>query len=323
MRPSVNRLRTILVRVLAILVTAGAIWFVVRGLDRSVLAAALQSARWSLLLLTSCLAVTHLCVRGIGWWIVMGPVPGRSVSVVEMIRYTIASAAASLLAPFRTAEVLRPWLLRRNHQVPLPQSAGVLLTDKVVEVLGLALVALLLPLLGRPLPLPRLQGSLIGAAIAVTLLMGWLAARRFVRRGGVEGRGTFIKGIRAFNEPRRFAAALGVSVSAWLIDLAAIGCTLASFDIHRGLADLILLLLMVNVALVLPAAPGNIGSLELGATLGAEYLGVDHSHAVAFALVYHAAQLAPLVLLGAFGAIQTLVARSTAGVTPRAPLNPP
>jgi uncharacterized membrane protein YbhN (UPF0104 family) len=98
-------------------------------------------------------------------------------------------------------------------------------------------------------------------------------------------------------------------VIAWLIDLAAIGTTLAAFEIHLPFADLVVLLLFINVALLLPPAPGNIGILELGATLGATYLGVQHTQAVAFALVYHAAQLAPLILLGLFGLLQALAGR--------------
>jgi uncharacterized membrane protein YbhN (UPF0104 family) len=308
MRSTPRNLRAIALRILALAVTVGAIWVIVRGLDRAALASALRAARWGPLLLTSVLSVSHLCLRGIGWHVMLGPTSG--VSLLKNVRYGIAGAAASLLAPFRSAELLRPWLLRRNHGVPLTQSAGVVLADKLVEALGLAIVALPLPLLGRRLPFSRLYAAMILAVVVLAALFGFVGAGRFFGRGGRGGRvGRFIGGIRTFSEPGRFALALAISLIAWLLDLAAIATTLWAFDIRLGVADSLLLLLSVNVALLLPSAPGSIGSVELGATLGAVYLGVAHAKAVAFALVYHAAQLAPLILLALLGLLEGLVRR--------------
>jgi uncharacterized membrane protein YbhN (UPF0104 family) len=299
-------LRTIALQALALAITIFAGWIIVRGLDFGALVSALRSTKRLPLLLTSTFAVSHLCLRGIGWHVMLGPVPGGSA--LRMVRYTIASAAASLLAPFRTAEVLRPWLLRRNHGVPLSQSAGVILADKLVEAVGLALLASSLPLLGRRIPLSGGQAAVISALLAAAVSAGILGAGRvFVR---ISAFTPFLRGIRTFSEPRRFALALAVSVLAWLFDIAAIATTLAAFHIHLPVADLILLLLFINVALLLPSAPGNIGTLELGATLGATYLGIPHTQAVAFALVYHAAQLAPLILLGLFGLVEAVTGRT-------------
>ena len=301
-----------MVRAGAVAVTIGAVWVVARGLDGAALGAALGSARRGLLLLTSCWAVAHLCLRGLGWRVVIGPVRGGST--VKMVYYAIASAAASLLAPFRTAEMLRPWLLRRNHGVPLAQSAGVIIADKLVEALGLLLLASLIPLLGGRLPLTGQQAAIVLALATAIVLIGVFLARRFLLPAG--GLGAFVAGVRIFREPARFVLALAVSLAAWLVDLAALGTTLAAFDIQARLADLIVLLLKVNVALLLPSAPGNIGSLELGATLGAESLGVGHTRAVAFAIAYHAAQLAPLVLLGALGLLRALAGGGGRRATP-------
>jgi uncharacterized membrane protein YbhN (UPF0104 family) len=303
MRQPSRGARAVAVRTLAVVVTAGAVWVITRGLDRAALAAALRSARWGPLFLTSALAVSHLCLRGVGWHVILGPVSGASV--FKNVRYTIASAAASLVAPFRTAEVLRPWLLRRNHGVPLAQSAGAMVADKVVEALALAILALPLPLLGRRLPLSRTQGTVICAVVAAAALIGFLGAGRLFARGGRVGK--FIASIRVLSEPRRFALALAISIVAWLIDLAAIATTLLALGIRPAIADAMMLLLSVNLALLLPSAPGNIGSVELGATLGAVYVGVPHPQALAFALIYHAAQLAPLILIALFGLVEAVV----------------
>jgi len=56
-------------------------------------------------------------------------------------------------------------------------------------------------------------------------------------------------------------------------------------------------LLAVNIAIAVPS-PGNAGTLELGAVLALQAVGVDHNRALAFALLYHSGQVLPVVLLG-------------------------
>jgi glycosyltransferase 2 family protein len=61
----------------------------------------------------------------------------------------------------------------------------------------------------------------------------------------------------------------------------------------------VLVLLAVNLALAFPIAPpGNIGTVEVGATLALVGLGVPKEQALAFGIVYHVLQVAPIGLLG-------------------------
>lgn len=305
--------RTILIRLAALAVTCVAVWIIGRDLDWPTLSAALREARWGGLALASGLAVAHLCLRGVEWSVVMGPVPGAST--FTMIRYTVAGAVASLIAPFRTGEALRPLLLRRNHGVPLARSAGVFLADKLLEGLTLGLVVSPLTLLGRPVlprgPRPAVLAAMVGGAVVVMPLAVRVISPRLARAG-------FATGLEVFRRPGRFGLAVGVSLVAWLLDAAVLATTLSALRLPYGLADLVVLLLSVNAALLLPSAPGNIGSVELGATVGAVYLGVPRGRAVAFALVYHAVQLAPLLLIGATGVLRVLL-RGKAGSSPASP----
>jgi uncharacterized membrane protein YbhN (UPF0104 family) len=67
------------------------------------------------------------------------------------------------------------------------------------------------------------------------------------------------------------------------------------------LAAVCLVLLAVNLALAVPfAPPGNVGTLEVGATLGLMAFGVAKEQALAFAIVYHFLQVVPIGILGIF-----------------------
>jgi hypothetical protein len=52
------------------------------------------------------------------------------------------------------------------------------------------------------------------------------------------------------------------------------------------------------VAILIPSTPGYIGALEIGALVALDLLGVPRPLGVAFALLYHAMQVVPLVLVG-------------------------
>jgi uncharacterized membrane protein YbhN (UPF0104 family) len=55
----------------------------------------------------------------------------------------------------------------------------------------------------------------------------------------------------------------------------------------------------VNLALVMPAPPANLGNFELGAGVALVGLGVERDQAAAFALGLHALQVVPTLLVGA------------------------
>ena len=67
-------------------------------------------------------------------------------------------------------------------------------------------------------------------------------------------------------------------------------------------------LFLVNVAVIIPAAPGQLGTLEAGAVGALVALGHDENAAMAFALLYHAVHLVPATLAG--GVILALARRT-------------
>ncbi len=69
--------------------------------------------------------------------------------------------------------------------------------------------------------------------------------------------------------------------------------------LHLPLSAAFLVLLAVNLALAVPfAPPGNLGTLEVGATLALVGFGVAKEQALAFGIVYHLLQVVPVGLCG-------------------------
>ena len=120
-------------------------------------------------------------------------------------------------------------------------------------------------------------------------------------------------GLTATRHPRALGISLGASLAAWALEIVVIAITLRAAGLHLPVSAAFVVLLTVNLALALPfAPPGNVGTLEVGATLALVGFGVPKELALAFGIVYHVLQVVPVGILGLFFAGRAVRA-TTAG----------
>jgi uncharacterized protein (TIRG00374 family) len=106
-------------------------------------------------------------------------------------------------------------------------------------------------------------------------------------------------GLLASREPRALAASFGVSLVAWTLEVNVTALSMKAVGLDLPLSAIFLVLVAVNLALAFPLAPpGNIGTLEISATLALVEFGVPKEKALAFAVVYHLLQVVPIGILG-------------------------
>jgi uncharacterized membrane protein YbhN (UPF0104 family) len=98
--------------------------------------------------------------------------------------------------------------------------------------------------------------------------------------------------------PRRLVATLGVLIFVWATDLGMVVAVLYAVGIHLPLAGAVLILFTLNLTIAVPSTPAQVGALEVGALAGIDMLGVSHEAGLAFALLYHAIQVVPLIAVG-------------------------
>jgi uncharacterized membrane protein YbhN (UPF0104 family) len=104
----------------------------------------------------------------------------------------------------------------------------------------------------------------------------------------------WLNDVRVFDSLSTLFTATGWALAAWGCDLMTIASVLHALDVPVHLDAVLLVLLMVNLAVAVPAAPGNLGTFELGASFALTTLGVPTERAAAFALLYHGVQIVPL-----------------------------
>lgn len=284
------------VRALAVLAVVAAAWLIARRVDARALAAAFRDARPGLLLLAGAFGLVQLWWKAVMWRVMLHATP--PVPVRRLFAYTVTAFAASTLTPARAGEVLRLWLLRRNHQIPFTRSAGAALAEKVLDALALLVFVGPLPWLVPPLPGWTGKAVLTLAGVGLIALLGGILGARHLRP--TSRMAVFLGQIRVLREPAVLVRAFGAALAASAFDFAMLWTSLRAVNVSLGLAGVAFVLLTINAAIAVPSTPGNVGALEVGAVFAVGVLGVPRARAVAFALLYHAVQIGPLLVFALF-----------------------
>mgnify|MGYP000045846585 CR=1 FL=1 len=293
-----NRRLALVVRVVVIAVIAFGLWWFVRGLDFAQLRRDLRSASPALLAIGAALNFACLFGKAVCWRLMLGP--RHKVSVHRLFRYTIATFAASAIAPARAGEVLRVWVLKRRDGVPAADSAAVAVAEKLLDGISMLILVAPLPWLLPDLPTEATVAILICAGVAFVAFVAL-----YVGAGRVEGTTAtssvarrFLAGMHVLRSPRRLLGSLGVLVLVWAADLLQVMVVLRAVGLDLSPAAALFILFSLNVAITVPSTPAQIGALQLGALAAIKALNVDQNHGAAFALLYHLGQIVPLIGIG-------------------------
>lgn len=287
----------IALRIAGVILLAVLVYVFAHHVDWDVLGHALSTAELWPIIAATLLFFATLLGKAVAWRILLAP--KTIVSVGRLYRYTIAAFAGSVLAPARAGEVLRVLALKTRDNVPAAESAAIAVTDKLLHAVSLLLLAAPLPLLVPGLPTWVENSMLVCAGIAIAAVAAIYIA---VARAQVHERPSwftrFLGGLHAFREPKRLVAALGVITLVWLLDMLSIVAVLHAVDVEISMSSALFVLLIINLSIAVPTTPANIGPLQLGALLATRMLGIPSEPALAFALLYHAVQIFPLLLVG-------------------------
>ncbi|HEY3360083.1 MAG TPA: lysylphosphatidylglycerol synthase transmembrane domain-containing protein [Polyangia bacterium] len=312
-----------LVRVILSVAVIGLCAWLLHTMDLRQVAVTLRHADWRLILLAMAINVgLNMVARATRWALLVAPLPhrGAGARTFELWRLLLAAFALSNLVPARAGEALRFMALSRRHGYPVGALIAAQFFEKILECASLVLLALPAALTAQGASLARPVALVAAAAGGGAIIVLVIAARARARgdapvaaapppspgfhplaRLGARLRslvGHLAGAMRLLHSPRRWAAGLGLSVCADLVDATMIGLALTAVGIHLPVPVWFFILLALNLAIAVPSTPGQVGVLEAGVVVALIAFGVPKSQALAFALLYHASHVLPTVALG-------------------------
>jgi len=299
--------RRVLLHVLAAAALAGALFFALRGLDPRSLWATLAGARPGWLAVGVVLNLVAVCFQAGRWLALVRPL-APAATLGSAFKAMVVGSTVSAVVPARAGDLARMQWFARRTGLPRASIAGSIVLDYVVNAVGLLLGLAVLPYF---LPVPAwirrsIGGLLVAFAAAVTLILVVRPSAEVAppsRWGGGLGRvrkalARMRLGLTATNHPRALALSILASLGSWAFEVYVIAAAMKALRIDAPVSTAAVVLMAVNLALAIPGPPGNIGTLELGATLALVWFGVAKEKALALGVVYHLLQIVPISLLG-------------------------
>jgi uncharacterized protein (TIRG00374 family) len=90
------------------------------------------------------------------------------------------------------------------------------------------------------------------------------------------------------------------TLAAWMVSAVCAYIVTLSFHLHLSFATAVLVIVAVGLSMILPSPPGAIGVFEGAALIALKAYGISHSSALPYALVLHAVNFLPFLLVGPF-----------------------
>jgi glycosyltransferase 2 family protein len=304
-------------RVVGFVVTLAIVAYGVWRLDLSKVGAALGTANYAVLPLSALATFCSYTLRAARWQRILAPtgwVPFRTLYPPLMIGFM-----ANNVLPARMGEFVRAYSLNRATGISKTLALSTVMLERVFD--GLALVAIL-ALLAFFGDLPAIGGTIAYAAgllFVVVAAGAWLVisnealALRLLRvltsplpdtlSGLAEAKAqSFAGGLRSLREPRTLGVIGLLSALIWSVE--ALSYYLLMVGFHTAIGALALpaaffLTVVINLGIMIPSAPGYVGTFEAAGIAALTPFGVAEESALALTIVSHAVQWLLVTLIGA------------------------
>lgn len=296
---------------LLLLVALALVVFWWQGPDWGAVWGAFRFVIWSWIVLAILLNVASTFFRALSWSLTIGQaLPEKHhPRLIHVFSAFGVGLFANAVVPGRLGELARVATLRRHLNGAPPGTTvalvGTVFAHRLFDLVP-ATILVVWVLLTAEVPHWAVVALSIAVLVGSTLFMvAWLSARRghrpVVREGVGKIRqllGMARQGLSVLKAPAPLAAAILLQCLGWALQLFAVFAAMQAFGIDAGLPAAGLVLVLMNVATILPLWPGNVGLVQAAVALPLRNYGVPYATGFAFGLAVQAIEIACGVGLG-------------------------
>ncbi|HYM81462.1 MAG TPA: lysylphosphatidylglycerol synthase transmembrane domain-containing protein [Candidatus Limnocylindria bacterium] len=304
---------------IGIAVSAFCVWLSMRDVDPRAVWIALGQANYLGFVALMITTLAGFWVRAVRWRSLIAapkPLPLDSLFAATMIGFM-----ANNVLPFRLGEFVRPWALSRRERMSKSTLLATVVVERAVDMLTL------LAILGISLLVYRISaeteaGRMIraGATVLVLLCVGLTAFVVVLEQKPELARGVigaltarlpealrlrvsamlnhFVAGLGLFRDVPRLLWVFLLSFLMFGIVILGLQASLWAFRIDVPWYAGLLMLVITAIGIMVPAAPGYIGTMNIAAIAGLKLFDIGSDVAVPFSWFYWAGQWLPVTVVG-------------------------
>ena len=306
---------------IGILISAVAVWFSMRDVDAGAVWAALKSANYIGFAIAVASTLLGFWLRALRWRsLIASP---RPIGLGALFSATMIGFMANNVLPLRLGEIVRPWALARRADLPRSRLFATVVVERAVDMITLLAIlgiALLIHPISAATEAGRMvragAGVLVATCIALTLFV--IALERQPRlahsavglvsaplpqraRARVAGMLThFVEGLGLFRDVGRLAWVFLLSFLMFGVIIIGLQASMWALGIHLPWYAGLIMLVITAIGIMVPAAPGYIGTMNVACIAGLALLKVGKDLAVPFSWFYWASQWLPVTLVGLY-----------------------
>jgi hypothetical protein len=299
-----------------------AVWFSMRGVSVQEVARALSHSNLLLFGAVMGLTLFSFMIRALRWRSLLSGAQWPTFD--SLYSATMIGFMANNVLPFRLGEFVRAWALARREKCSTTMVLATVVVERVVDMLAL-LAILGVTMLVHPIEANSKAAevtqagatSLIVITVGLTLLLILLErtpglARRLVHRLSarlperhrgrvVAALDHFVEGLGLFRDLPRLTWVFLLSFVMFSCFAVALQLSMLAFGIHLPWYAGFTLLVISAFAIMAPAAPGYVGTMNLACVAGLALFGVSNRElASSFSWFYWAGQWLPVTVVGLY-----------------------
>lgn len=306
--------------VLGIVISMTFVLVIFHQVDLTKLTAAIQSVNAFPLILAAVLLIfTHL-IRSWRWRYLMEPV--KPMSIQPLFSAISIGFLANMLLPAHAGEVVRAYVISRKERVSTIASLATVVVARVADFVSILLILIiLLNVMKLPEEMASVSeklrvGGYLSVLIGVILVSGlWLMMARTVQTIHLirvcvaflpvrwldrlsDVLTSFSVGLQALKKGHHMVAIFVLSLFLWTVVGLSNMLVLHAFNLQLPVYAAFLILIVQTLGVLIPSAPGFIGTYHAAVIASLAVFGVVHELALSVALVMHATFFFPFIIVG-------------------------
>ncbi|MGH7491405.1 MAG: lysylphosphatidylglycerol synthase transmembrane domain-containing protein [bacterium] len=302
---------------ISLFISAIFIFLAFRGIDYKLMLAAFQDANyWWLLPSVVAMFASHW-LRAVRWRYFMEPI--KRVDTPTLFAATMIGYYGNNVFPLRAGEVLRAYSIGKAAGVSRMASFATIIVERLIDVFSLLLL-LAISVAYHKYPNWIEKGALViflftvaSTIFMISLVRNTAQTLAFMDRIALpfpqrvremvrKLLRSFLEGFGIFQKSEHFWTIAWQSLVIWLFYAATIFFTLEAFSLNDKfslpLGASFIILVMISIGIMVPAAPGYVGTFHWICQQALVLFNVSESESLSFAVIMHISNFIPVTLAG-------------------------
>jgi uncharacterized protein (TIRG00374 family) len=215
---------------------------------------------------------------------------------------------ANAVLPGRIGELARVAVLTRRmngqRRGLWPTMVGTVFAHRVFDLVPVVMLVVYV-LATAKIPGWAFTSLAVVLSVGVGLFLFAFASARHHRRTRLEGLGTVKRvltmgrlGLGVMRRPGSAVVAIVGQCAGWTCQLFAVWTAMRAFHVHEGVPAAALVLVLMNVATIVPLWPGNVGLVQVAVATPLRQYGVEYARGLAFGFGLQAIEASVGVAIG-------------------------